>query len=80
MFLTPVAAVLLALELAAYCSGALVFGLRSLRARGEPLRLLPRVLAVYPTFHVAYGLGMLSGLARLVAAPRSYLKRRLGPI
>jgi succinoglycan biosynthesis protein ExoA len=59
--LTPVAGVALATELAAYSTGGIVFGARSLKAHGEPLRLLPRVFAVYPTFHVAYGLGMLRG-------------------
>jgi succinoglycan biosynthesis protein ExoA len=64
-FFTEIAAAVLLIELAAYAGGALLFGLRSLRARGEPFRLLPRVLAVYPTFHVAYGLGLLWGLLRI---------------
>ena len=64
-FFTEIADAVLLIELAAYAGGALLFGLRSLRARGEPLRLLPRVLAVYPTFHVAYGLGLLWGLLRI---------------
>jgi succinoglycan biosynthesis protein ExoA len=62
--LTPWAGVVLVTELGAYAAGALVFGTRSLRAHGEPLRLLPLTLAVYPTFHVAYGLGMLRGWSR----------------
>jgi hypothetical protein len=62
--LTPVAAIALATELAAYAAGAVVFGTRSLRKHREPLGLLPRVLAAYPTFHVAYGLGMLRGWVR----------------
>jgi glycosyltransferase involved in cell wall biosynthesis len=62
----PLAAAGLMLELAAYTCGALFFGIRSVHARREPLRLLPRVLAVYPTFHVAYGLGMLWGVLRLI--------------
>jgi succinoglycan biosynthesis protein ExoA len=62
--LTPVARVALALELAAYSTGGIVFGARSLKAHREPLGLLPRVFAVYPTFHVAYGLGMLRGWVR----------------
>ena len=60
----PVARAALLVELAAYACGALVFGFRSLRKRGEPLRLLPRVVAVYPTFHIAYGLGLVWGLVR----------------
>jgi hypothetical protein len=39
-----------------------VFGSRSLRARGEPLHLLPRVLGAYAAFHLGYGVGMLAGL------------------
>ena len=62
--LTPVAGVVLVIELAAYATGGLVFGARSLKAHREPLRLLPHALAVYPTFHVAYGLGMLRGWLR----------------
>ena len=62
--LTPVAGAVLVIELAAYAIGALVFGARSLMAHGEPLRLLPHTSAVYPTFHVAYGLGMLRGWFR----------------
>jgi glycosyltransferase involved in cell wall biosynthesis len=58
------AAVLLALEVGIYVAGALVFGIRALRSRSEQWRLLPRVLASFVTFHVAYGLGMLVGLAR----------------
>ena len=60
----PVARIVLVAEVAAYVAGALVFGTRSLIAHGEPLRLLPYVLAVYPTFHIAYGLGMLQGWLR----------------
>lgn len=62
--MAPVAGVVLVTELAGYTAGGLVFGARSLRANGEPLRLLPQVLAVYPTFHLAYGLGMLRGWLR----------------
>jgi glycosyltransferase involved in cell wall biosynthesis len=61
---TWIGRVLLVSEVGAYLAGALAFGARSIKARGEPLRLLPYVLAVYPTFHVAYGLGMLRGWAR----------------
>jgi glycosyltransferase involved in cell wall biosynthesis len=60
----PVARLILGLELAAYLIGAIVFGYRAVRRRREPLGLLPRVVAVYPMFHVGYGVGMLWGLAR----------------
>ena len=55
---------ILAVELGAYAAGALVFGVRAIRARGESLRLLPRVAAVFPTIHLAYGVGMAVGWAR----------------
>jgi succinoglycan biosynthesis protein ExoA len=61
---TPIAGALLAAELAAYTAGGIIFGARSVRARNEPLRLLYRVVAAYPTFHIAYGLGMLRGCVR----------------
>jgi succinoglycan biosynthesis protein ExoA len=54
----------LGVELAAYAAGALVFGVRAIRSRGESLRLLPRVMAVFPTIHLAYGIGMAVGWAR----------------
>jgi succinoglycan biosynthesis protein ExoA len=60
----PVARLILGLELAAYLFGAIVFGYRTVRARREPLGLLPRVVAVYPMFHIGYGVGMLWGLVR----------------
>lgn len=58
------ALVLLAAEVAAYVFAALAFGVLCVRRRGESWRLLPRVVAVFPTLHVAHGLGMLVGLAR----------------
>jgi succinoglycan biosynthesis protein ExoA len=60
----PAALLLLEIELAAYLTGALVFGVVGIRRRREPLRLLPRVLAVFPTMHLAHGLGMLMGWVR----------------
>ncbi len=62
------AAWLLGVELATYAAAAATFGAAAVRKREEPRRLLPRVAAVFPTFHVAYGLGTLAGLARLVGA------------
>jgi len=58
------AAVLLGAELALYGAGAVGFGAAALRRSGEPWRLLPRVLAAFPTFHAAYGLGTLAGVGR----------------
>jgi len=59
------ARILLALELVVYLAGALVFGVRAIRATGEKWRLLPRVLAAFVVFHVAYGIGMAVGWARI---------------
>jgi succinoglycan biosynthesis protein ExoA len=58
------AAVLLAAELALYAVGALTFAAAGLRRAGEQWRLLPRVIAAFPTFHVSYGLGTIAGWAR----------------
>ena len=57
--------ILLALELVVYLAGALVFGVRAIRATGEKWRLLPRVIAAFVVFHVAYGIGMAVGWARI---------------
>ena len=59
-----IALVALALEAGVYLLGAIVFGIHALRAKHESLRLLPRVLASFVTFHVAYGIGMAAGLLR----------------
>lgn len=56
--------VLLELEVAAYLLGAIVFGVVALRAKREGLRNLPRVIAAFLTFHLAYGLGMAAGWFR----------------
>jgi succinoglycan biosynthesis protein ExoA len=63
--LFQVAALLLALEVGLYAAGTLAFGGLSLRRRRESLRLLPRVAAAFPAFHLAHGLGQLTGWARL---------------
>jgi succinoglycan biosynthesis protein ExoA len=55
---------LLALETALYGASAVAFGLSSVRRRGEEMQLLPRVIAAFPTLHLAYGLGMACGLVR----------------
>jgi hypothetical protein len=38
--------------------------MRAARSRGESWRLLPRVVAVFPTMHLAYGTGMAVGWLR----------------
>ena len=65
------ARVLLGFELAAYLAGALVFGVLAVRAGGERLRLLPRVIAAFAVFHVAYGIGMAVGWIRVGLRRRS---------
>lgn len=60
----PGARRLLAAEIGLYAAGALAFGAASIVRRRESWRLLPRVVAVFPTFHVAYGLGMVAGWLR----------------
>ena len=55
------AAILLGLEVGVYALGAAVAGTVAVRRRGEPWRLLPRVVAVFPTFHLAHGAGMIAG-------------------
>ena len=59
------ALLLLELEVGLYAAGAFAFGSLSLRRRHESLRLLPRVAAAFPAFHLAHGLGQLTGWARL---------------
>ena len=59
---------LLAAELGAYAGCALGFAGAGIARRKEPWRLLPRVAAVFPTFHVAYGIGMLRAFVRIAAA------------
>ena len=66
-----IALLLLALEAGIYLVGAILFGVLALRAKHESLRLLPRVLASFVTFHVAYGIGMAAGLLRRGAPGRS---------
>ncbi len=58
------ARVLLMAEMGVYASCAVVFAAASIRRRAEPWWLLPAVVAVFPAFHIGYGLGMLRGLVR----------------
>jgi GT2 family glycosyltransferase len=67
----PSAALLLGLKASVYLTAALAFGVVCLHRRREPWRMLPRVVAVFPTLHVAHGLGMLAGLARALVGHRS---------
>jgi glycosyltransferase involved in cell wall biosynthesis len=65
----PLAMLMLDVEVVLYVGGELAFGFVCLRRRHESLRLLPRVLAIFPTVHAAHGLGMLVGWLR--AGPRA---------
>jgi succinoglycan biosynthesis protein ExoA len=67
----PQAAVLLALKISLYVALALVFAVLCVRRRRERWTLVPRVVVVFPTMHVAHGLGMLSGMLRTAVAARS---------
>lgn len=58
------ALVLLEVETSLYLLGAVVFGVIALRAKRERLRMLPRLVAAFVTFHVAYGIGMAAGWFR----------------
>jgi GT2 family glycosyltransferase len=59
----PAARWALGAEVVLYAAAGTAFGARSLRARGEPRSLLPRVVAAFGALHVGYGVGMLRGLA-----------------
>jgi GT2 family glycosyltransferase len=72
IFWTP-ALILFAAELVVYVLGAAAFAARGLRARGEPLRLTPRVMGVFGAFHLGYGTGMARGW---LGAASSLLGRR----
>jgi glycosyltransferase involved in cell wall biosynthesis len=58
---------LLAGEAAVYAACAVGAAIVAARGRHEPASLVPRVAAVFPVFHIGYGLGMAAGI---VAAAR----------
>jgi succinoglycan biosynthesis protein ExoA len=60
----------LATEVYVYTATAAVAGAVTIRKRREPWSLLPRVVALFPTMHVAYGLGSFHGWARTVRRRR----------
>lgn len=67
----PHAAALLALKVSLYAVLAIMFAVLCVRRRREPWALLPRVLLVFPTVHIAHGLGMLSGWLRALLGSAS---------
>ena len=76
---SPAARRLLTAEVGAYAGCTLAFAAASLGRRREPWRLFPRVVAVFPTFHVAYGLGVLHGFVRAAGAAATDEGRLSGP-
>jgi len=71
----PRARRMLAAELAVYAGAASAFGAASIVRRRERWGLLPRVILIFPTFHVAYALGMIEGLRRAIARPTTQTQR-----
>jgi succinoglycan biosynthesis protein ExoA len=63
---SSVAGRLLLVQSAAYLLASTAFAAEATARRREPLRLLPRVAAAYPTMHVGYAAGLLAGLVRIV--------------
>jgi succinoglycan biosynthesis protein ExoA len=66
----PAARRLLLLQWSLYGSAAVAFAIRSLRERGEPIELLPRVLAAFPAFHLGHGSGQAVGWLRAIGRLR----------
>jgi glycosyltransferase involved in cell wall biosynthesis len=60
----PAARRLLAAEIALYGAAAATFAATSVVRRRESWSLFPRILAVFPTFHLSYGVGMVAGWLR----------------
>jgi succinoglycan biosynthesis protein ExoA len=63
---SPRARALLRAEAIGYSLSALAFALAAARRRQESLRVVPRVALVFPTFHLAYGIGLVRGLVNAV--------------
>ena len=57
---------LLAAETGLYAGAATAFAAQSIRRRGETARLLPRVVASFPTMHLGYGIGLIAGIVRTI--------------
>jgi len=56
---------LLAAEVGIYTTAAVAFAAASVLRRRESWRVLPRAVAVFPMFHLSYGIGMVAGWLRL---------------
>lgn len=57
---------LLAAETGLYATAATAFAAQSIARRREPARLLPRVVASFPTMHLGYGVGLIAGIVRTI--------------
>jgi GT2 family glycosyltransferase len=66
----PLARRLLVLQWAAYGTAGIAFAVRSVRERGEPYGLVPRVLAAFPAFHLGHGSGQAVGWLRAIGRLR----------
>ena len=66
----PLARRLLMLQWALYGSAGVAFAARSVRERGEPWGLLPRVVAAFPAFHLGHGSGQAVGWLRALGRMR----------
>jgi succinoglycan biosynthesis protein ExoA len=73
------ASAVLKLEVGAYAVLALGFGVACVRRQRESWRLLPRVVAVFPTVHAAHGLGMLVGFLRTIERRSDAKTQSLAP-
>jgi succinoglycan biosynthesis protein ExoA len=60
---------LLVADVALYGLAATAFATRAVKQKGEPLCLVPTIVAVFPTFHLGYGSGMV--LAGIQSVRRS---------
>lgn len=63
----PYARRALVAEVGLYAAAAAGFGAACVRRRGEDWALVPRVVSVFPAFHLGYGVGMIAGVARGIA-------------
>jgi hypothetical protein len=69
-FFSTIALVLLGVELGVYAVAAATAAIVVTRHRDEPAGLIPRVLVVFPIFHLAHGLGTVCGFAAELAGRR----------
>jgi succinoglycan biosynthesis protein ExoA len=66
----PLARRLLVLQWSVYGGAGVAFAARSVRERGEPWGLMPRVLAAFPAFHLGHGSGQAVGWLRALGSLR----------